>query len=196
MATMNAKEVGVGAALATGAIFVAANDTNAPTDATSTLHSDYKLLGFTSDAGLTISESRSTNKINAWEGRTTVYETVTEYTESIAFTPIQINADVAELTWGANHVTASDGALTIKHHGETLKPVSIVIETVPRPNIIRRYVGMFQLSERGEATNDGTQVDGRQLTFTAIADASGVTMTEYIAITEDDSDEESTEETS
>ena len=196
MATMNAKEVGVGAALATGAIFVASDNTNAPTDATSTLHSDYKLLGFTSDAGLTISESRSTNKINAWEGRTTVYEVVTEYTESIAFTPIQINADVAELTWGADHVTASEGAITIKHHGETLEPVSIVIETVPRPSIVRRYVGDFQLSERGQAANDGTQVDGRQLTFTAIADENGVTMTEYVAFISDDGNDQSTEETS
>lgn len=196
MATMNAKEVGVGAALATGAIFVAQDDTNAPTDATTDLSSDYKLLGFTSDAGMTISESRSTNKINAWEGRTTVYEVVTEYTESIAFTPIQINGDVAALTWGASHVTETEGAITIEHHGETLEPVSIVIECVPRPNIIRRYVGMFQLSERADAVNDGTQVDGRQLTFTAIADESGITMREYIAFTTDEAEggDESTEQ--
>ena len=188
MATMNAKEVGIGAALATGAIYVAPDSTNAPSDAVTTLNAAYQLLGFTSDAGMTISESRSTNKINAWEGRTTVYETVTEYTEQIAFTPIQINADVAKLVWGSDHVTVdASGNLAIEHHGETLEPVSIVVECVPRPNIVRRYVGEFQLSERGQAVNDGTQVDGRQLTFTAIADSNGVTMKEYIAITQETS---------
>lgn len=184
MATMDATQVGVGSALATGAIWVAPQTATAPADATSALDAAYKLLGFTSDAGMTVSESRSTNNINAWEGRTTVYEVVTEYTESIAFTPIQINSDVAKLTWGDSHVTVdASGNIAVEHHGETLEPVSIVIECVPRPGIVRRYVGIFQLSERGEATNDGTQVDGRQLTFTTIADASGVTMREFIAFT-------------
>lgn len=184
MATLDAEQVGVGAALATGAIFVAPTTATAPTNATSALPSAYVLLGFTSDAGVTVSESRSTNKINAWEGRTTVYEVVTEYTEQVAFTPIQINADVAKLVWGDDHVSVDNsGNITIEHHGETLEPVAIVIETVPRPGIVRRYAGNFQLSERGQAANDGTQVDGRQLTFTAIADANGVTMREFIAFT-------------
>lgn len=187
MATMNAAEVGIGAANATGAIWVAPATATPPTTASAALPSDYKLLGFTSDAGVTISESRSTNKINAWEGRTTVYEVVTEYSESIAFTPIQINGDVAKLIWGDSNVTvatsSSGSTISINHHGKALEPVSIVIDTVPRSGIVRRYVGIFQLSERGQITNDGTQVDARQLTFTAIANANGVTMSEYIAIT-------------
>lgn len=192
MATMNANEVGVGAARATGAIYVAPNGTAAPTDAVTPIDASvYTLLGFTSDAGMTISESRSTNSISAWEGRTTVYEVVTEYTESVAFTPIQVNADVAKLIWGEGHVSVDEsGNFIVEHHGETLEPVEIVIETVPRPSIIRRYAGTFQLSERGDSANDGTQVDGRQLTFKAIADESGVTMREFIAYTAAQSDEQ------
>ena len=183
MATMNTAEVGVGTAKVTGAIWVAPNGTTLPTDATTTLAGTYTLLGFTSDAGFSISESRSTQPIRAWEGRTEVYSIVTEYTESVSFTPIQINADVAKLTWGDDNVTVATNKITAKHTGATLEPVAIVVETAPRDNIVKRYCGTFQLTERGEATLDGTVVDARQLTFNAIADASGVTMYEYMAVT-------------
>ena len=184
MATMNAAQVTVGAAAATGAIFVAPKGTTLPTDATTDLGNTFVLLGFTSDEGLTISEDSSTTSLRAWEGRTEVYNVRTEYTESVSFTPIQCNADVAALTWGDDKVvTGSNGALTIKHHGGTLEPVVIAIETTPREGIVRRYTGTFQLTERGEVTLDGTQVDGRQLTFNALADSNGVTMYEYVAFT-------------
>lgn len=186
MATMNAAQVTVGAAAATGAIFVAPKGTALPTDATTALASAYVLLGFTSDEGVQISEDSSTESIRAWEGRSNVYTVRTEYTETVAFTPIQCNADVAKLTWGDDDhvVVGANGAITAKHHGGTLEPVAIVIETTPREGIVRRYCGEFQLTERGEVTLDGTQVDGRQLTFTANADTNGVTLYEYTAFTE------------
>lgn len=183
MATMDVNEVTVGSALATGAIWVAPKGTTLPTDATTTLSGTWKLLGFTSDAGVSISENGSNQSIVAWEGRTEVYNVRTEYTESIAFMPIQCNADVAKLMWGDDAVTASTNSFTIKHHGKTLEPVCIVIETVPRDNIVKRYCGTFQLVERGAQTLDGTQVDGRTLTFNAVADSDGVTMYEYTAVT-------------
>lgn len=183
MATMDASEVTVGSAAATGAIYVAPKGTTLPTDASTTLDSAWELLGFTSDAGVTISESSSNNAIRAWEGRTEVYNVRTEYTEQVQFMPIQCNADVAELMWGEDAVTSSTGTIAVKHHGKTLEPVCIVIETTPRDNIVKRYCGTFQLTERGDSVMDGTQVDGRQLTFSAIADEDGYTMYEYTAIT-------------
>lgn len=184
MATMDKSEVGVGAALATGAIWVAPEGTTLPTDASTSLSGSWSLLGFTSDAGVQISESSSNNAIRAWEGRVEVYNLRSEYTEQVSFMPIQVNADVAKLMWGSDNVTVpSTGKLTVKHHGKTLKPVCIVIETVPRDNIVKRYCGTFQLTERGAQTMDGTQVDGRTLTFNAIADESGYTMYEYTTVT-------------
>lgn len=184
MATMDASQVTVGASLATGAIWVAPKDTTLPTNATTALASAYTLLGFTSDAGVQISESTSNDAIRAWEARTEVYNVRTEYTENVAFMPIQCNEDVAKLMWGDDSVeTGTGGAITAKHHGRTLEPVVIVIETHPREGIVKRYCGTFQLTERGEQTMDGTQVDGRQLTFAAIADENGVTMYEYTAFT-------------
>ena len=183
MATMNTAEVGVGAALATGAIWVAPKGTTLPTDASTSLAAAWKLLGFTSDAGVSISESSSNSTIRAWEGRTEVFTVRTEYTESVSFMPIQCNAEVARLMWGSNAVTTASGKITATHHGNTLEPVCIVIETVPRDGIVKRYTGTFQLVERGAQTLDGTQVDGRQLTFNNIPDSSGVTMYEYTSTT-------------
>jgi len=185
MATMDASQVTVGSAKATGAIFVAPKGTTLPTDATTALTSDWKLLGFTSDAGVQISESSSSESIRAWEGRTEVYNVKTEYTETISFMPIQCNDEVAKLTWGPDYVEVDGitGDLTVKHHGNTLEPVEIVIETTPRAGIVKRSVGEFQLTERGEQTMNGTQVDGRQLTFSSIANSNGITMTDYISFT-------------
>lgn len=183
MATMNAEQVTVGSAAATGAIFVAPTTTALPTDATTAL-AGFTLLGFTSDAGVQISESGNTQSIYAWEGRTEVYNTRTEYTEQISFTPIQCNADVAKLIWGDDMVVVDgSGNITAKHHGKTMEPVHIVIETVPRTGIVKRFCQKSQLSERGEMTMDGTQVDGRQLTFNNLADENGVTCYEYTAFT-------------
>jgi hypothetical protein len=121
-----------------------------------------------------------------------VYNVKTEYTESVSFMPIQCNADVAKLMWGDDKVTVNaDGSFTALHHGGEIDPVVIAIETTPRENIVKRYCGTFQLTERGASTMDGTQVDGRQLTFNAIADGRGVTMTEHTAfIAEDETHEE------
>lgn len=183
MATMNAEQVTVGSAAATGAIFVAPTTTALPTDATTAL-SGFTLLGFTSDAGVQITESGSTQSIYAWEGRTKVYETRTEYTEQIIFTPIQCNSDVADLIWGSDMVTVdASGNITAKHHGKTMDPVHIVIETVPRTGIVKRFCQKAQLTERGEQTMNGTQIDGRQLTFSNLADEYGVTCYEYTAYT-------------
>lgn len=184
MATMNTEQVTVGSGKATGAIFVAPITTALPTDATTAL-SGFTLLGFTSDAGVQISESTDSESITAWEGRTEVYTTVTKYTEQVSFMPIQCNEDVAKLTWGDDMVTVDSqtGAMVAKHHGKTMEPVHIVIETAPREGIVKRYCQKSQLTERGEATLDGTQVDGRQLTFNNLADANGVTCYEYTAFT-------------
>ena len=186
MADMDASQVTVGSAAVTGAIKVAPKNTPMPTDATSALNQAFTKLGYTSEAGVKIAESRETNEIPAWEGRTTVCTIVTKYTEAVSFMPIQCNADVAKFIWGDDAVTVDSetGAMTVKHHGASLDPVAVVIETAPAVGIIKRYAGIFQLNERGEVTMDGTQVDGRQLTLNAVADSEGTTMTEFTAYTD------------
>lgn len=185
MAAPSTSHIAVGSALVTGAIFVAPTSTALPTDGTTALGTAYKCLGFTSDDGITISESSSNNALRAWEGRKEVRNIRTEYTEQIKFTPIECNAEVAKVMWGDDMVTVADqtGNLTIKHHGGTLEPVNIVIETVPFEGAVARYCATVQLTERGDMTGNGQDFAGREATFNCIADSNGVTMTEYIAFT-------------
>lgn len=179
MANMDASQVTVGSSKATGAIWVAPKGTTLPTNATAALPSTWKLLGFTSDAGVKISESASNQTIRAWEDRTEVVTIRSEFAESVTFMPIQTNGDVATLLWGAENVTVSSGNIVAKHHSKTLAPVCIVIETTPREGIVKRYCFTGQLTDRGEQTMDGTQVDGRALTFKCVPDSTGTTMYEY-----------------
>lgn len=186
MPNVDASRVTVGSALATGAVFVAPKGTAHPTDATTALAATYKCIGYTSDEGLSISESSNNDAKRAWEGLTEVYNVKTEYSEQISFTPIECNAEVAKLMWGEDAVTVDSqtGALTIKHHGETMEPVECVIETVPRSGIVNRRVATIQLTERDTQTLNGSDLDGRALTFDCLADANGVTLTEFVAFTD------------
>ena len=182
MAAPNTSKVAVGSAKVTGAIFVAPTTIALPTDGTTALGTGFTCLGFTSDEGLTITEDSSTTSLRVWEGRAEVRNVRTEYTEQISFTPVECNADVAKLIWGEDSVTVDQsGALTVKHHGRTLEPVHVVIETVPYTGAVARYCAKAQLTERGDVTLNGEDFSGRELTFNCLADASGTTLTEYIA---------------
>ena len=71
------------------------------------------------------------------------------------------------------------GTLTILHHGDTMEPVHIVIETVPYAGAVARYCCKAQLTERGEATLNGQDFSGRECTFNCLA-VDGHTMVEYV----------------
>ena len=184
MANPDTTKVAVGSALVTGAIFIAPTTVPLPTDGTTALNEAYKCLGFTSDDGITITESSSNKSLRVWEGRVEVRNTRTEYTEQTSFTPVECNEEVAKATWGEDMVEVSGGNLTIKHHGKTMPPVHVVIETVPFEGAVARYCSKSQLTERGDMTGNGQDFSGRQLTFNNLADSEGVTMTEYVCLTE------------
>ena len=184
MATPDATKVAVLEGAVTGAIFVAPTTVALPTDGTTALAQDYKCLGFTSDDGITISEDSSNNAQRVWEGRVEVRNTRTEYTEQIAFTPVECNEEVAKLMWGddAVDVAQTTGNLTIRHHGRTMSPVHLVIEAVPFEGAVVRYTCRAQLTERGEQAGNGQDFAGRECTFNCLA-VNGTTMTEYVVFT-------------
>lgn len=185
MATPNTAKVAVLEGAVTGAIFVAPTTTALPTDGTSAL-TGYQCLGFTSDDGVTITESSSNNSLRVWEGRVEVRNTRTEYTEQISFTPVECNAEVAKLLWGDDAVTVADGSgnLTIKHHGRAMDPVHVVIEAIPFAGAVARYCCKAQLTERGDVTGNGQDFAGRECTFNCLAADDGTTMTEFVVFNE------------
>lgn len=181
--------VGVGSPKVSGAIFVAPKDTTLPTDATTALSNAFSCLGFISDGGVTVSEDAETEEIKEWGGRTVrIIRKV--YREKIAFVPIEVNETVAKETYGDDNVTVTTDnsthtkTLAIVHTGDELPSKVGVVETVPAPNIVTRYVyPNLKLAERGDQTLDGSSVQGRQLTYNAEKDDGGATCYEYTCIT-------------
>lgn len=183
MASLDATKVGVGSGKVTGAIFVAPNTEALPTDATTALSANYKCIGYTSYDGVTVSESSSSNVIRAWEGLVPVYTTISDYTEQVQITPIQIDSDAYKLVWGDSNVTDDGlGNITISHTSAVPASKSCVIEMVERSNIVHRLCATIQPASRDSVTYNGRDVSGRRTTFNCLADSSGVTMHEYIAI--------------
>lgn len=188
MADNNSSLVGIGAA---GKVYVAPKGTSLPTDASTQLSASYENFGYISSDGVTVADSDSSQSITAWGGDT-VRTILTEHTETISFTPIEINEVVLEQTYGADNVTvATVGDTTTiasKHKGQTMPEVVIVVEAIPASNMKARYVmPLAQLTERGDASMTGTDIQGRQMTYTGNADSSGVTCYEYVEITEAES---------
>lgn len=181
---VNAAEAAVGSGKVTGAIFVAATSVALPTNATTEL-TGYKCLGFTSDAGVTLTESSSTKSLRVWEGLNEVRTVKYERTEQVKFTPVQLNADVLKAIWGEDNVTvdASTGTISAAHHGGTIEPIHLVIEMVPYAGAVQRLCGKAQLTEIGDATYNGQDYEGRELTFNCLAGNDGATLHEYIATT-------------
>lgn len=186
MANLNAERVGVGAGKATGAIFVAPTSVALPTDATTALPQGYVCVGYTSTDGVTVSESSTSSAIRAWEGLATVYTSMSEYTEQVAFKTIQLDADGFKLIWGDDAVTVDSqtGAIAIAHSGDTVEPKNIVIEMVPRSGIVRRLAFTAQPTSRDSETFNGTDAAGRTVTFDCVAGSDGKTMHDYIAFTD------------
>lgn len=188
MAENDASKVGIGAA---GKVYIAPKGTTLPTDATTdlaTVSEAYVNFGYVSDAGVTMSESDNTNTIRAWGGDAVV-TTLSEHTETVAFTPIEINETVLKALYGDDNVdvTAGSGStpttIVAKHKGQTMPQVVIVIEAIPNAGTKARYVmPLAQLTARGDASLTGTAVQGREMTYTGAADANGVTLYEYQSI--------------
>ena len=179
----DASNVAVGKPKVSGAVWIAPLTATLPTDASTELDEGFQLLGYISEDGVTISEERDSESITAWGGDS-VYTTQTSYTETFAFTPIEINPVVAAAEYGDDNVTVSAGTMVIKHNSSEIPAKHVVIETVPNEKTVDRFVvPNAKLTEKGELTLSDSEPMGRECTFTAMPDSSGNTAYEYLTIT-------------
>lgn len=176
----NASYVGVGKPKVGGAVYIAPLGTTAPTDASTELDLAFELFGYISEDGVTITEERDSENIAAWGGDT-VYTSQTSYTESFAFTPIEINPVVAAAEYGDDNVEVTAGKMTIKHNSNEIPEKMIVIETIPNSGTVDRFfVPKAKLTEKGDLTLTDSDPMGRECTYTALPDSSGNTAYEFI----------------
>lgn len=175
--------VAVGKPKVGGAVFIAPIGSTAPTDATTALDEAFECLGYISEDGVVVTEERDSETIPAWGGDT-VATVQTSYTETFAFTPIEVNPVVAAAEYGDGNVEVTAGKMTVKHNSEELPEKILVIETVPNSKTVDRFVvPRAKLTEKGDLTMADSEPMGRECTFTALPDGSGNTAYEYMTIT-------------
>ena len=179
----DASNVGVGKPKVGGAVYIGTADSPAPTDASTPLDDTFKLFGYISEDGVTISEERDSEDLKAWGGDT-VKTSQTSYKETFAFTPIEVDPVVAAAEYGDDNVSVEAGKMTIKHNSKELPELPLVIETVPNSKTVDRFfVPKAKLTEKGDQALNDSDPMGRECTYTAMPDDEGNTAYEFMTIT-------------
>lgn len=165
-----------------GAVFRAVAGTTPPTDATTSLASAFKDLGYCSEDGLVNSNSPSVTDIKAWGGDTvlTIQE---EKPDTFKVTLIEVlNPEVIKAVYGSTNVTGALGTgLTVKANATEPEEGVWAVEMVLNSNTVKRVViPKGKISEIGDISYTDSDAVGYEITITALPDSSGNTHYEYI----------------
>lgn len=164
----------------TGAVFAAPDGTTLPTDATTSLASAFKCMGYSSEDGLTNAITRESEAIKAWGGDT-VLTPQTEYEETFSFKLIEpLKSDVLKIVYGDSNVTETSSLRTTKANSKELPSHVWVFDMVMSNGKARRIVvPKAKVTEIGEITYTDNDVVGYELTITAVPDSDGNTSYTY-----------------
>lgn len=183
MAENNAQNASTGKPKLGGALWVAPAGTALPADSTTALPEAYVCLGYISDAGLTNSVSVDSESIYAWGGDEIIRDRTTR-DESFNFSMVETNAEVMELVYGADNVTAdaAAGTMVVMHNNLDLPEQVFVAEILLKNDGAKRIVVP---SAKVDDVGDIVYVDGEaieyEVTIAALPDSDGNTAYEYIS---------------
>lgn len=187
MAKPNAATVTVGSPLDLTAGYIRyglKGKVEAPTTASEELTGDgWHLLGHITEDGIELSQDSSTTNIKAFGG-IKVRTVQTEYAETMAFALMQAaDVDVAKFVYGEDNVIEVSGYPQIKHTGDLMPSVVVVVDLLVAPNVMERLVVEDgQVTERDSITFNGEDPSGRQITLSLNPGADGkTTLHEYYA---------------
>ena len=160
----------------TGAIYVAATGTAAPTSSTSSM-SAWTELGYYSEDGFSEARERSTEDIKGHDG-STVRTSVTESKITYTLTLIETNAAVLETFYGA---APSAGSVEVDP-SETGGRKSFVLDAIDGTQAIRTYLPTAEVTEVGEQTNAVGEPIGYEITITAYPSTGGYSAKKWYAV--------------
>lgn len=179
---MDVKNVSTGAPRISGAVFVAPIGTTLPTDAKTQLSSEYRELGYVSDAGLVNSNSPSTTDIKEWGGAV-VASALTEKPDNFKFKLLEIlSLDVLKTVYGSANVTQdSTGKITVKAKAEDPENMIWVFDMIMAGKKLKRIiVSDGKITSVGDIEYVKSNAVGFDLTIAAYPDSANSTHTEYI----------------
>jgi len=137
-----------------GALYWAPEGTAIPTDADSSLSSDFVNLGYVSEDGVTMSTAEEGDDINAW-GPETVMRSQTSYGKTATFNLLETSRiAVLQFLYGKdNVVVGDDGKVEWDETGDPLPRGVFVCDTLQNnggetPKIKRQVFGDAQFTDR------------------------------------------------
>lgn len=181
---MNSNYVATGKPNIEGAIFSAELSSTLvlPQSASSTLPSDFKELGFASDAGLVNSNTRESTDIKDWGG-TTVASVQTSVEDKFKFTLIEAtNIQTLKEIYGAGNVSGTLATgITINANSLDLPVKAWVFDMAMTADTIKRIVlPCAKITAVGDINYTAENAVGYETTLTAYPDEDGNTHYEYI----------------
>lgn len=157
--------------------------TTPPTNATTALPSAFKLLGYLSEDGLTITTDTDTTEVKDANGQT-VMKVITSYAESYQFAMAEVlRAEAAKLRYNEGAVTGNDKSMTIKHQMPSGEGFVLVFEIAMTGNVKDRLViGNGTRAEFGDRQVHAGDAQVYDVTVSANDMGDGVTAIEYIGV--------------
>lgn len=154
----------------TGAAYVAATGSTAPTDAAVALDAAFKELGYYSEDGVTEARDRTTNDIRGHNGDT-VRTVVTESTATFALTFIETNQRTIEAFYGGSVVAGTPPASSIVVVPSTTGGrKAFVLDVIDGSDLRRIYIPAGEITEVGEVVYSNGEPVGYPVTISAYPD--------------------------
>ena len=181
----NTQNVSVGKGVSGGYMFVAPAGTTLPADYTTTLDTAYLNVGYLGDDGIVFSDSSSNDSFYDLNGDS-IESSASEIEKTFTVTLREIKKDSLALIYGTANVTDAEGKLTVHDKGPNDASYVVVFELLLKNGRKwRRVVPNCKLGELGDMTVVSTELVGREITMSALKDAtSGDYYIDYYASTE------------
>lgn len=167
MAGNDAAEVVVGA---NGQVYVSPTDTPGPTDSTGALDADFIELGFVSEDGATVTDSKDVENIGAWQSFYAIRRIITGREFTVAFALRQWNGDTVTLAFGGGEVTenATGEFEYAPPEPETLDERSLVLDWQDGTRNFRLYVPRGIVSDNVETNITRASAADLPINFAAL----------------------------
>lgn len=165
-----------------GAVFVAPAGTTLPADATTSLASAFKCLGFISEDGSEQEISDDVQDFKAWGGEKVLVMN-TSHEEQQHMTFIEQNVEVLKQVYGEDNVTGTwENGITVKHNANDKAEYVYVVETVlGKTRVNRLVIPRGKVIEIGNIVRKDDTLFGYETTIDCLADSLGNNAYEYFA---------------
>lgn len=178
----NAENVSFGKPKANGALYRAPLGTTLPTDATTTLSGAFICLGYSSEDGLTNSNTATTQQVKAWGGDV-VATTQTEKPDNFKFKLIEVmDVNVLKTVYHPDNVSGTLATgITVRANSKEQEPYVWVADIALTNNGMKRIViPNGKIESVGDIVYKDNEITGYDISLLAMPGSDGDTHKEYI----------------